>query len=132
MIAFITQNIYVLIALFNLGLLMAIMHAVMTRNSFEWIDKKLKVRWFGKESWTNKHTWYLFGKQGLFKYWPLIIFTDLFHVAHFLFAVNLAFIICLFIPNSNLYHLCFLFFIYSAVFELFYGIVFNKKESEDI
>jgi hypothetical protein len=127
MLTFINQNIYVL-ALFNLGFFMAIMHAVMTRNSFQWIDIALKVRWFGKDSWTNKHTWSFLGRQGLFKYWPLIIFTDLFHLAHALFAINLAIILSLLIPNTNLYSLCLLFFIYSGSFELFYGIIFNKKE----
>lgn len=128
MVVFLLQHIYVFIALFNLGFFMAIMHSVMTRNSFEWIDNKLKVRWFGKDSWTNKHTWSLFGKQGLFKYWPLIIFTDLFHLAHFLFALHLAVIICLLITNTNFYDLGILLFIYSGAFELFYGTLFNNKK----
>jgi hypothetical protein len=125
--AYIIQNSFVLFTLFNLGFLMAIMHAIMTRDSFEVLDKYFKTRWFGKDSWTNKHTWTLFGKVGLFKHWPLIVFTDLFHLAHCTFALNLGIILTLLIPNSNIYTMCILFFVYSASFELFYGTIFKNK-----
>ena len=131
MITYITQNSFVLFTLFNLGFLMAIMHAIMTRNSFEILDIHFNTRWFGKDSWTNKHTWTLFGKKGLYKYFPLIVFTDLFHLAHCLFALNLGLILTLIVPNSNIYSLCILFFVYSASFELFYGTIFNKKEPKN-
>lgn len=126
--ALIVKNLDVFIALFYLGFLMAIMQAIMTRDSFAWIDEHFKVRWFGKEAWTNKHTWKLFGKQGAFKYWPLIVFTDLFHLAHALFA----FVLCAFISiltTATWLHLSILFFVYSASFELFYGKLFNNKNT---
>lgn len=101
------------------------MQGILTHDSFGWIDTALKCRWFGRESWTNKYTWTIWGKHW-FNIWPLIIITDAFHLAHFLFVLCLSLVST--IHDFTFTKFLFAGLIYSTCFEVFYTYVFKAKE----
>jgi hypothetical protein len=104
---------------------MAAMQGILTHDCFHFIDIKLQCRWFGRESWTNKYTWTIFGKHW-FGIWPLIVFTDAFHLAHFLFTLSLS--LATTIHDYSWSSFLLAGFIYSSIFEIFYTYIFKAKE----
>lgn len=107
------------------GVLMAVMQGILTHDCFGWVDTKYQTRWFGCEAWTNKYTWTIFGKHW-FGIWPLIVVTDLFHLAHFLFMLSIS--AASTIHDFTLTKFLLAGLIYSTCFEVFYTYVFKARE----
>jgi len=73
------------------GLLQAVMQGILFYKPFTFLNKKYKTNWFHNTD--NKSKWSVVfnGKDYfVFKYFPFIMFTDLFHLAHGVFGLLLA------------------------------------------
>lgn len=114
-----------LTTLILLGLLQAIMQCMMFYNPFAFLDKKFKTNWFADTSLPNKDKWgiNLFGKKFyVFRYFPLIMITDLFHLCHGIFGILIG-VLLSHNMQDKLFSIFIGWFAYSVTFEIFLRII---------
>jgi hypothetical protein len=70
--------------------------------------------WFSQLAWTNKNNW---KPYPMWRWWPFIIFTDLFHFAKTIWVVLMC--ICVQFVDLEWYYS---FMIYSCSFSVFYWV----------
>lgn len=110
-----------------LGICMAILQIVMTKDKLRIFDRFLPkgIIWFGKDSWKNKYDWFIIIKTKryyTFKYYPFIIITDIFHLSHGIFGILIG-CLCAFSIENDLYKFLMIIttsFLYSNSFGLLY------------